>query len=276
MSHLVTFALNHMVAPRRTVTELVALANEVGLDQIEIRNDLAGVPISDGTPAAEVRRAAEAGDVRIVSINALQRFNDWTPARAEEARALAGYAKGCGAAALVLCPVNDPRFRPSEEERQAKLREALQGLAPILTGAGITGLLEPLGFVESSLRFKGEALAAIDELDLGDRFRLVHDTFHHYLAGEPRMYPERTGLVHISGLDDPDLPLERMRDRHRVLIGADDRLGNIAQIVALLEGYSGAFSFEPFDASVHALDDIAGALERSMHWIDRELAVLPA
>jgi 2-keto-myo-inositol isomerase len=276
VSHLLTFAINHMVAPRKTVPELVALARGLGLDQIEIRNDLEGVAISDGTPAAEVRRAAEAGGVRILSINALQRFNDWTPARAEEARALAGYAKGCGAAALVLCPVNDVRFRPSESERQAKLREALRGLAPILAEAGIIGLVEPLGFAECSLRLKQDAVEAIDELKMGDRFRLVHDTFHHYLSGEPRMFPEHTGLVHISGVEDVTLPLERLRDEHRVLIGANDRCGNLLQILALMEGCSGPYSFEPFAASVHALDDIAGALERSMHWIDREIAMLPA
>ncbi len=276
MSHLLTFAINHMVAPRKTVPELVALARGLGLDQIEIRNDLEGVAISDGTPAAEVRRAAEAGGVRILSINALQRFNDWTPARAEEARALAGYAKGCGAAALVLCPVNDVRFRPSESERQAKLREALRGLAPILAEAGIIGLVEPLGFAECSLRLKQDAVEAIDELKMGDRFRLVHDTFHHYLSGEPRMFPEHTGLVHISGVEDVTLPLERLRDEHRVLVGANDRCGNLLQILALMEGCSGPYSFEPFAASVHALDDIAGALERSMHWIDREIAMLPA
>jgi 2-keto-myo-inositol isomerase len=272
VSHLLTFAINHMVAPRKTVAELVALTRGLGLDQIEIRNDLDGVPSSDGTPPARVRAAAEAAAVRILSINALQRFNDWTPARAAEASALAGYAKGCGAGALVLCPVNDSRYRPSQSELQGKLREALNALAPILAEAGIMGLVEPLGFEECSLRFKADALEAIDELDLGERFRLVHDTFHHYLSGEMRMFPERTGLVHISGVDDDTLPLDRLRDEHRVLVGADDILGTIGQIVALMEGYSGTYSFEPFAASVHALDDIAGALEASMLWIDREIA----
>jgi 2-keto-myo-inositol isomerase len=272
VSHLLTFAINHMVAPHKTVPELVALTRGLGLDQIEIRNDLEGVALRDGTPAAEVRRAAEAGGVRILSINALQRFNDWSPARAEEARSLARYAEGCGAEALVLCPVNDVRYRPSESERQTKLREALAALAPILAEAGITGLVEPLGFEECSLRFKGDAIEAIDDLDLADRFRLVHDTFHHYLSGEMRMFPDRTGLVHISGVEDTTLPLSRIRDEHRVLVGADDILGNIGQIVALMEGYSGPYSFEPFAASVHALPDIAAALEASMHWIDREIA----
>jgi 2-keto-myo-inositol isomerase len=276
VSHVIGFAINHMVAPRRSFAELAELATALGLDQVEIRNDLDGVPIRDGTPPERMRAEAEAAGVRILSINALQRFNDWNPARAAEAKALARYAERCGAAALVLCPVNDVAYRPTEDERQAKLRKALRALAPILAAAGIVGLVEPLGFRESSLRLKADALAAIDDLDLGDRFRLVHDTFHHHVAGEVRMFPERTGLVHISGVDDESLPLERLRDEHRVLVGPDDILGNIGQIIALMEGYSGPYSFEPFAASVHASRDIAGALESSMRLIDRALAKLPA
>ena len=275
MSHVITYALNHMAAPRRTFAELAELATSLGLDQVEIRNDLPGVPISDGTPPARIREEAEAAGVRILSINALQRFNDWNDARAAEAKALARYAQGCGAAALVLCPVNDVGYRLTEGERQDRLRRALRGLAPILAGAGIMGLIEPLGFEESSLRLKADAVEAIEELDLGDRFRLVHDTFHHYLAGEVRMFLDWTGLVHISGVDDASLPLSRIPDEHRVLVGPDDILGNIGQIVALMEGYSGPYSFEPFAASVHASPDIAGALEASMHLIDRGLAKLP-
>jgi len=276
VSHLLSFAINHMVAPRKSFAELVELARALGLGEVEIRNDLEGVPISDGTPPERIRELAEAGGVRILSINALQRFNDWNDARAAEAKALARYAQGCGAAALVLCPVNDVGYRLTEGERQDRLRRALRGLAPILAGAGIMGLVEPLGFEESSLRLKADAVEAIEELDLGDRFRLVHDTFHHYLAGEVRMFPDWTGLVHISGVDDESLPLSRIRDEHRVLVGPGDILGNIGQIVALMEGYSGPYSFEPFAASVHASRDIAGALERSMHLIDRELAKVPA
>jgi 2-keto-myo-inositol isomerase len=275
VSHLLSFAINHMAAPAKSFAELVELARALGLDQVEIRNDLKGVPISDGTAPERIREVAEAGGVRILSINALQRFNDWNDARAAEAEALARYAQGCGAEALVLCPVNDVRYRLTEGERRDRLRQALRGLAPILAEAGISGLVEPLGFEESSLRLKADAVEAIEELDLGDRFRLVHDTFHHYLAGEVRMFPDWTGLVHISGVDDASLPLSRIRDEHRVLVGPDDILGNIGQIVALMEGYSGPYSFEPFAASVHASRNIAGALEASMHLIDRELAKLP-
>jgi 2-keto-myo-inositol isomerase len=273
VSHSPGFAINHMVAPRRTFAQLLELATSLGLTSVEIRNDLEGVPISDGTDAARIRDEAEAKSVRILSINALQRFNDWSDERAGQARGLAGYARHCGAEALVLCPVNDISYRLSERDRLGKLRAALSALAPILAEAGIIGLVEPLGFEESSLRLKAEAVAAIDELGLGERFRIVHDTFHHYLAGEARIFPDRTGLVHISGVDDGDLPLNRVRDEHRVLVGPNDVLGNIAQIRALIAGsYAGPCSFEPFAASVHATRDIAGALEHSMRFIEGELA----
>ena len=276
MSHVLSYALNHMVAPRKSFAELVELATALGLDQVEIRNDLPGVPISDGTPPERIRELAEATEVRILSINGLQRFNDWNEERAREAARLAGYARDCSAAALVLCPVNDASWRRSDQERLDGLRQALRALAPILAEADIVGFIEPLGFAESSLRLKGEAVEAIEELELGERFRLVHDTFHHYLAGEARLFPEWTGLVHISGVEDASLPLERTRDEHRVLVGANDLSGALLQILALMEGYSGAYSFEPFARSVHGLGDIAGALELSMHWIDREIARVPA
>ena len=275
MSHLLSFALNHMVAPRRSVGELIVLARTLGLDRIEIRNDLDGVALKDGTPPERVLAAAEDAGVSILSINALQRFNDWNEDRAGEAAVLARYARACGAAALVLCPVNDPAWQPPEEERRERLQEALGALALILADAGITGLIEPLGFAEASLRLKAEAIEAIEEVGAKERFGLVHDTFHHYLAGEVRMFPEWTGLVHISGVDDLSLPLASLRDAHRGLVGPDDRLGTITQIVALMEGYSGPYSFEPFAASVHDHTDIAGALEASMHLIDREIAKLP-
>jgi 2-keto-myo-inositol isomerase len=275
VSHILSYALNHMVAPHKTFAELVELASALGLDRVEIRNDLPGVALSDGTPPARIREQAEAAGVRILSINALQRFNDWNEERAREAARLAGHAQGCGAPALVLCPVN-AAYRVSDKERLNGLRQALRALAPILAEAEIVGLVEPLGFATSSLRFKVEAVEAIEELELGERFRLVHDTFHHYLSGEPRFYPEWTGLVHISGVEDASLPIDRLRDAHRVLVDGNDRCGTLLQILALMEGCDGPYSFEPFAASVHAVHDVAGALELSMNWIDREIARVPA
>ncbi|MFI5011504.1 MAG: TIM barrel protein [Hyphomicrobiales bacterium] len=268
MAATIEFALNHIAAPRLGIGDFFALARELGLGKVEIRNDLAGVPILDGTPAAKVRREAEAKGVEILSINALQRFNEWSDRRAAEARELARYAKECGAGALVLVPVNDAAFHPGNEARLAGLREALRGLAPILEEAGLAGFVEPLGFPISSLRSKREAIEAIDQVGGQGRFRLVHDTFHHHLAGEADIFPGRTGLVHISGVADRRLAVADMLDAHRVLVDEADRLGNIAQIKALRSGgYGAVFSFEPFAQSVQKAPDIASRLEASMRFV---------
>lgn len=257
------FALNHMVAPRLSLDDFFKLGATLGIHQFEIRNDLAGNAILNGILPETVRAAAGHG-AEIISINALQRFNDWTPAREQEARDLASFAAACGAKALVLVPVNDGTGQ-AEGERQGNLREALTGLKPILEQAGIIGLVEPLGFRICSLRSKREAVEAIEAIGGGDRFRLVHDTFHHVLGGEPELFPDWTGLVHISGVDDPSIAVDDMRDPHRVLVTDRDRLANIGQIRALCDaGYGGPFSFEPFAPSVHDAADPLGMLQASM------------
>ncbi|WP_246811505.1 hypothetical protein [Mesorhizobium silamurunense] len=66
------FAFNYMAAPRLDVRTFFALARDQGL----FSN-----PIASGMPAAEVRSAATEVGVSIISVNALQRFNAWPPAR---------------------------------------------------------------------------------------------------------------------------------------------------------------------------------------------------
>jgi 2-keto-myo-inositol isomerase len=261
------FALNHMAAPRLQPRAFFALARDLGLSAVEIRNDIAGNAILDGAPANEIRALAEEAGVAVLTINALQRFNDWTAKRAREAIALADYAAACGAEALILVPTNDGGGR-ADGERQAKLRDALNALAPILSGRKILGFVEPLGFETCSLRSKREAADAIAAFPGPGVFRLVHDTFHHALAGETDLFPNLTGLVHISGVEDRSLSLSEMRDAHRVLVGPADRLENVEQIAALCAaGYDGPFSFEPFAAEVHSTPDIRGAIARSMDFI---------
>lgn len=261
------FALNHIVSPRQSVDEFFAMARHLGCPEVEIRNDLPGRPIQDGTSPEAVRRAAEAAGVTILSINALYPFNVWSGDLPDRAVALAHYAASCGAKALVMCPLNDGR--PVSRE---SLVNALRAVWPILQDHGLTGLVEPLGFPVSSMRTKAEAISAIREAGGEGVFELVHDTFHHHLAGEADFFPDWTGLVHISGVIDPDVPLERMLDAHRVLVDEQDKLGNIAQIRALLAaGYDGPFSFEPFAAEIQALADPEAALRASMAFISERI-----
>lgn len=270
MAGQLVFALNHITSPGLKLADFLRLAGGLGIRAVEIRNDLRGVEIEDGTPAAQVRAQAEAEGVEILSINALQRFNEWSPAREAEAAALARYARDCGAKALVMCPVNSRDDRRDGRRRATDLRRSLAALAPILTDHGIVGLVEPLGFEESSLRLKRDAVEAVDEVGGQAVFRLVHDTFHHFLAGEAETFPDRTGLVHISGVEDAGLPREDIRDEHRVLVGPADLMDNVGQIRTLVDGgYQGPLSFEPFAASVHALKDQAAVLRESIAFIGR-------
>jgi 2-keto-myo-inositol isomerase len=271
-----SFGLNHRVAPTASLTSFFDLAVSLGITDVEIRNELPGVAIADGTLPQDVRSEAETRSLTILSINALYPFNIWTPERAAQARSLIDYAAACGAKGVVLCPLNDPSYKPADAERLGALRDALSALAPLLRGAGVIGLVEPLGFPESSLRLKREALDAIDAVDGADVFELVHDTFHHYVAGETEIFPGRTGLVHISGVVDPAVPRDAMKDAHRVLVDAEDRLDNLGQIRALTAGgYAGPLSFEPFADSVSNSADIRAALADSMATI-RRTEVTPA
>ena len=138
---------------------------------------------------------------------------------------------------------------------------------------GLKGFVEPLGFPISSLRFKRTALAAIDDIRGADVFSLVHDTFHHRGAGEREIFAARTGLVHISGLEDPTVSFADMLDGHRVLVGPKDRLGNIEQLRQLYaDGFDGIVSFEPFAKEVHDLALPIAAVRASMAYVREALA----
>lgn len=272
----IRFALNHMVAPQLALVDFFRLTRTLGLADVEIRNDVAGQAVLDGTSAAEVKRLAAAHSVSIISINALQKFNHWSAARAAEAAALAAYAAECGARALVLVAANDGTGL-GDGERVANATEALIGLKPILKSYGLIGLVECLGFEACSLRRKSEAVAAIDAADGRDVFRLTHDTFHHHLAGEAALFAGLTGLIHISGVEDPNVSVSDMRDSHRILVGPKDRLGNIEQISALrAAGYAGDLSFEPFAEELRRLRDPAQAIRDSMEFIRTQLAAAAA
>lgn len=265
------FALNHMTTPGLPLGAFFELAKSLGISSVEIRNDLSGNAIIDGTPAKDVAALAIRIGITIISINALQRFNEWNSDRQKEAGELIAYARACGAKALVLVPVNDGSGR-ADGERQANLREALAALKPLLQSAGIIGLVEPLGFEICSLRSKTEAVEAIKAVGGESTFRLVHDTFHHHLAGEPATYPEMTGLVHISGVTDGRVAVSDLRDTHRVLVDQDDLLDNVGQIRRLrAEGYVGPLSFEPFAAEVHEVADPAAAIRQSVDHIQTRI-----
>lgn len=272
MATQLKFALNHMAAPRIDCRRFLDLAASLGAVGVELRNDLADKKLTDaaffdGDAPATVGDYARSRGLRLLGLSEAYGFNAWSEAMRAKVQLLIDQAVEAGAESISLIPRNDaPRY--AEGERDDALRSSLGEILPMLDRANMIAFIEPLGFVTSSLRHKADAIAAIEAVGGSERYKLVHDTFHHHLAGESEFFPAYTGIAHISGVVDPTLKVEQMQDGHRILVDDRDRLGNVGQIRALLDaGYDGAFSYEPFAAEVHALADPEPALAASMTFI---------
>lgn len=265
MSPNPSFALNHITAPRLNCREFIELAQRQGCAGVELRNDLADKRLCeraffDGESPAAVGEFAKSRGIRLLGLSEVYAFNRWSDEIRAKVERLIGEALASGAESISLIPSNDGRSEPDDARLEA-LRDALSRILPMLAGTGLIALVEPLGFTTSSLRHKREAIAAIEAVGGQSRYKLVHDTFHHHLAGETEFFPEWTGIVHISGVVDPQLTPADMRDEHRILVDGSDRLGNAGQIAKLAAaGYNGAYSYECFAPSVHQ----SSTLERDL------------
>lgn len=272
---MLNFALNHVTVARAEYTQLLEIASALGCIGVEVRNDLPQ-PLFDGMDPAAAGAMARDRGLRILSVAEVKRFDAWDEERRKEALELARTAAAAGAEAISLIPRNDGSA-PDGQEFAAGLVESLRALQPILSDYGLAGLVEPLGFETCTLRAKRHVVDAVRSLDAISTFRLVHDTFHHCLAGGGPHFPDDTGMLHVSGVADPDVPVSDMDDGLRGLVDHTDRLDSVAQIGALLsEGYRGPVSFEAFAESVHRLADPVPELRKSMEFIRGQLEAHPA
>ncbi len=264
----ITFALNRTCAPQLPLADFITLATQVGVGAVEIRNDIEGREFHDGTPAAEVSaRLSEAG-LKVASVNALQRFNEWTPARAQEAEAIIAYAAALGAPGVVLCPVHNEDNGWTEAEAERNLRDGLRQLRPILQAHGVTGYVEPLGMRGSTMKRQDMTVAAVTDIDGWDAYQLCYDTFQYFRCGDTRLFPERIGLAHMSGIARSDLAPGELTEPDRGLIFVGDRVGNIAQLRALAAtGYQGFVSMEPFSPEVQRDPRLAERLRASLDYV---------
>ncbi len=258
---MLPLALNHMTTPQLDWRAFLRLARDLGCVGVEFRNDIG--PLFDGDRPEEVGAELAAQGLRLLALAEVKRFNDWSAEKAQELDALIAIAKACGAESISLIPRNDGVACAPEDSRAA-CHQALQAILPILNHHDINALVEPLGFASSSLRDKAILAEVIDDLGAQDRVAMVHDSFHHALAGFGPIFPALTGLVHISGITQP-LALDHMQDADRVLVGHDDLIANLGQLRALQRaGYSGPVSYEVFSPQIHALSDPARALRQSI------------
>ncbi|MBG1233497.1 TIM barrel protein [Aestuariivirga litoralis] len=268
----IKFAINRMVAPRLSLDAFLALAGNVGAEGVEIRNDVEGQEFADGMKASELcRKIADAG-LSVASINALQRFNEWTPERESEAKFLFSYAAELGAPGIVMCPVVDEAHGLNKPELSHKLREALHAIKKIATDTGVIGYVEPLGMKGSTLNSQQVAAEAICEVDGQGALQICFDTFQHFRASDGPWVPELTGLVHISGITRDDLAPFDLSEPDRVFVDVADRCGNLEMLKAFYSaGYAGFVSMEPFSPAIHAAADVTDPLRSSFNYIRSHL-----
>ena len=262
------FALNHILAPNLNIQDFFKLSKNLNIQNIEIRNDLPKI-LFYNINANEIKKLVNDYKVNILSINALQKFNIWNKEREEELLFLCQFAKKCDCKGIVLVPLNTGEF-VNKFERIELLNNSLKKINPILNDYELLGYIEPLGFEISSLRFKSEVVEAIDQISTKTNLKILHDTFHHYLANEEVIFPNLTGLVHISGISDTKIKNKEMEDDHRELINNDDVLQNVEQIINLKEsGYNGVFSFEPFSKKIQNLDNPSHEVLKSINYLKK-------
>ena len=264
------FALNRMCLPHRPPAEFLALARKAGAPGIELRNDLAGLEIGDGSDLKRVREQVEGAGLTIVSVNCLADFNVLTPSKLDEAEALFKSAAALGAPAVVLCPTFEPIYDWSAGEAQRNLRKALASLQPLLDKVGVKGLVEPLGMPHSTLNRQVHALEAVDGLTDGwESYGLLHDTFQFWRASDTEFFPDRISLVHVSGISNTHMARQDLREPDRGFVFVDDRSETVSQLNRLrAAGYRGWVSMEPFDPQVQQDPDIAGKLWASFGFLE--------
>lgn len=270
------FALNRIACPKLSLDQFFALAKRAGIGQVELRNDLGSGSVTDGLPPKQVSDLAAKHGVRIATINALQKFNleAVRPRALDELKQLIDVAIQLKCPAIVLCPNNDTADQRPPAQMFGETASALRDFQALFEDNDMIGMVEPLGFAESSLRSGADAMRVIAESNSA-AYRIVHDTFHHALGTDTQDllrfsdYAHRVGLIHVSGVES-DEPFSVYRDPHRVLLSADDNLRSREQIQALTNaGCRAPISFEPFAPEVQALDAdaLVAALEKSIAFL---------
>ena len=263
-------ALNHMTVPNLDYMKFLDLASDLGCSGVEVRNDINRTLFDDIEPREAGHIASDKG-LRIFGLSQVYPFNDWSRHREDAVKSLIEIAKDSGAETISLIPLNNGQVFETGK-RRSNLLSALECVLLLLKDADMVGLVEPLGFQRSSLRSKTELVEMISSIGGNEHLRIVHDTFHHTLADGGPIYPEMTGIVHISGVSDNNLGFMHMEDEHRVLVDTKDRIGNVEQIGALLgAGYRGPISFECFSPEIHNLLNPLTEIKKSFDYISTQI-----
>ena len=125
------FCINRKIAPSLSIEAFFRLVNNLGLNKVELRNDLPSGKVTDDLSHQQVRELADRYHIEILTINAVYPFNCRTAEVRSLTESLLKEAKAVGAKSLVLCPLNDGTEVPASETLNA-----LHDLAPLFAFYG--------------------------------------------------------------------------------------------------------------------------------------------
>jgi 2-keto-myo-inositol isomerase len=209
--------------------------------------------------------------LRFIGLSEVYPFNDWNEDRRAAVACVIETAQAAGAETVSLIPRVDAR-QGDVAERAKSLRTVLAEILPMLHETGVVGLVEPIGFSTSSVKFEREAVQAIESLGADDRLGIVHDTFQHALASDPDNVVRHIRLVHISGIGGGSGILTDSLDVHRVLVDESDRTDTARQAKTFLEaGYTGPFSYECTSPLIQDIGDPRAQIGASIAYLRRLL-----
>ncbi|KRK33072.1 sugar phosphate isomerase/epimerase family protein [Loigolactobacillus bifermentans] len=277
------FCLNRKVAPGISLTDTIPFVAKLGIPNIELRNDLYGAPdnqtILDQLDGATVAALLKKHQVSVETINAVGNM-DQRALIDENLKSLTEMLELCKALPvkkIVFCPVRSQADRRSSAQRQAEAIANIKEYAQLLTKYQVNGLIEPLGFEDSTLRTPWDGQEIIRKAGVTN-FKLVADTFHYYLANvTSQQFQEQVdvnaiGLVHLSGV--PTMKARnRLDDQDRYMLDPADIMQSAAWARTFeAAGYQGIYAFEPFsdDLKQWQLDQVKQELEKSIALVQGE------
>ncbi|GCD87341.1 MULTISPECIES: sugar phosphate isomerase/epimerase family protein [Lactiplantibacillus] len=259
------FCLNRKAAPGIDLATTIPAVAKLGLKNIEVRNDLYGAPdnasIFDHMANADVKQLLDENDVHLETINAIGNMDNrqMIDENLASLTEMLDMAKNLNLRKIIFCPVRSTDDHQSAEQRQADAVANVKDYSKVLKQYGVDGLIEPLGFTDSTLRTPWEGQAVIDKAGV-DNFKLVADTFHYYLANvTDQQFHDQVdinyiGLVHLSAVTG-DKPREELDDQDRYMLTEADVMKS-ADWAKKYEaaGYQGLYAFEPFSDDLKQWD----------------------
>lgn len=258
------FCINRCCGGGLDLADLMKLAHEVGVSNIELRTDIhKGKTFLDDMSTDEFNELQRKYDVHVANISAV--FNsddrsDWN-GKQKEALEVASIAQKIGAKHVLFTPIRNANDIRTDDQKFADLVHNLRVYSDILGAAGVDGLVEPLGFGDSSLRFPWVAQQMLQEAG-AKNFKLIADTFHYYKAGvskedfDNKVDVSKIGLIHLSSIPANKSP-EEADDADRYFLHDDDSdvMKSVSQVKWIKNSqYSGLYSFEPCAPEINNWD----------------------